>query len=793
MPTVIVNVEYLSKSVFGWEGLPVDENINVDEFYQDSCYKCEIRRELWNKNITAYFSLTKTSEKEKIGLKCDVWETAKNYGKYITFKLKDNDYSNESTTKTKNAFELMRIASTLNYLPEFNLPKNSFDQLRIDLCELIKTNGCGWIGKDNANMIDYLIEQKAITLKNQNSLAPIVDEGKAAYIEILDANIWRPPIIVEEFKLLTRSLEESPYWEPINISQFCPNERMRRCRFIEKLKNAFLFKVGKYTYHHGNIQNSVYLWRIDNNSNEEELVNKHYKIRNNLKQTIQIYHTRAMRKEFIDTVELCIGKVEKARIRYIYSTWLEDSSASVNLVTQNIDDRVLLIFELGDPELITDLREINEGRIFKYDLFWEYALKYLEGIAQESILAVDERRHDIFQHLAVAISIRDFQNQVLKICPLNIPTPSLQWIRLQFWPKNPTHKSSLQFTCKLPIKFMVQTRQLRCDHEDAHYASALFRYQKEMAILLRENSWLVFMDDKHRCKVGEPGYPVAAVERGRQVIVSKNKTFQVADHDFTKCGIIPSVTMICDIPCTIEESFYKGQVYVADCNICKPLKSDEVDFSQVHSLPDPIPTIDKTSYKEFSEIYGTITTEQHRPSLKHQQKDKQTNKMGFSPNAQFTKNVGVVVECYECNRWRVLYSKTKLNSIEISNLERYIDTIQYVCGDSFNTLADTEVSNNNDDYESDNVNEIFEKVKINNSLTCNSPMEIPYYSSGLFEDICFQCGKIPEEGDEESNNQVNIEEGYYYYCNECYITVDSKKRRNRKVKLQQSKRRRTGA
>src|SRR5436190_1078378 len=68
----------------------------------------------------------------------------------------------------------------------------------------------------------------------------------------------------------------------------------------------------------------------------------------------------------------------------------------------------------------------------------------------------------------------------------------------------------------------------------------------------------------------------------------------------------------------------------ADCNICKPLKSDEVDFSQVHSLPDPIPSIDKTSYKEFSEVYGTITTEQHRPSLKQQQK-KPANNMGFSP------------------------------------------------------------------------------------------------------------------------------------------------------------------
>jgi hypothetical protein len=83
--------------------------------------------------------------------------------------------------------------------------------------------------------------------------------------------------------------------------------------------------VGKYTYHHGNVQNSIYLWRIDSNANEEELVNKHYEIRNNLKQTIQVYHTKAMRKEFIDTVELYIGKVEKARIRYIYSAWLEDS------------------------------------------------------------------------------------------------------------------------------------------------------------------------------------------------------------------------------------------------------------------------------------------------------------------------------------------------------------------------------------------------------------------------------------------------------------------------------------
>ncbi|CAI2191491.1 2102_t:CDS:1, partial [Funneliformis geosporum] len=59
----------------------------------------------------------------------------------------------------------------------------------------------------------------------------------------------------------------------------------------------------------------------------------------------------------------------------------------------------------------------------------------------------------------------------------------------------------------------------------------------------RDITNLVFLDDKHRCKVGEPGFPVAAVERGKRVVVSRDTTFAVADHDYTKLGIIPSVTM----------------------------------------------------------------------------------------------------------------------------------------------------------------------------------------------------------------------------------------------------------
>ena len=63
-------------------------------------------------------------------------------------------------------------------------------------------------------------------------------------------------------------------------------------------------------------------------------------------------------------------------------------------------------------------------------------------------------------------------------------------------------------------------------------------------------------------KVGEPGFPVAATERGRKVIVRAGTTFEVGDHDFTKFSIVPSVALIVDIPNDIHESWYRVQVMV---------------------------------------------------------------------------------------------------------------------------------------------------------------------------------------------------------------------------------------
>ena len=194
-----------------------------------------------------------------------------------------------------------------------------------------------------------------------------------------------------------------------------------------------------------------------------------------------------------------------------------DTSSSENADQASVDERIRLIIDTQDPNLVDDLRHLNSGRPPKYDLFWDQCNKYLEEVVETP---VDERRHGEVTHLAKALSTRDLLNQVAKQCPVGVPVPSKQWLRLRFWPKNPSLKTALQYTGKLKVKFMVQARQLRHAHDDAHYCSTLFRYLRELSIKFRKYCHLICMDDKHKCKVGEPNLPVAAVDRGKQVIVS---------------------------------------------------------------------------------------------------------------------------------------------------------------------------------------------------------------------------------------------------------------------------------
>ena len=84
---------------------------------------------------------------------------------------------------------------------------------------------------------------------------------------------------------------------------------------------------------------------------------------------------------------------------------------------------------------------------------------------------------------------------------------------------------------------------------------------REYAILVRSYCVFVSLDDKHKIKLGEPNYPVAASERGRRVPVREDEHFVVADHDFTKFSLVPSVIFLINVPEEITDSWYTGNIY----------------------------------------------------------------------------------------------------------------------------------------------------------------------------------------------------------------------------------------
>jgi len=133
-------------------------------------------------------------------------------------------------------------------------------------------------------------------------------------------------------------------------------------------------------------------------------------------------------------------------------------------------------------EFIYDLQKLN-GNLgsTKFDTFWEELALYIE----ESIPAVDDRWYSDVPHLPFAISLHHLLN-IVKIRieqrysdhKNNLQLPSIEWLQLQFWPRNLYSPSALQHTGRIDLKFGVQVRHLNQDHVVSHYISVLLQYSK---------------------------------------------------------------------------------------------------------------------------------------------------------------------------------------------------------------------------------------------------------------------------------------------------------------------------
>lgn len=418
--------------------------------------------------------------------------------------------------------------------------------------------------KPEVEMLAKSLHDYASYLRDQNkkmklvhcSGSPIRSISENITVQVIP--VYSPtPIIFNDLEI---ALSHKNLFEYVLVENFCPADPRKKYEYLKLLSSGLSVRTVKLTYSHGNnIGNLNFIWKIPIKASEKDILSQSQQVIETCKQEIPTFHTRFMRKTLYSKYGRVAPSMKLSVLRSFYKELSGDQSSSANEHEEEIDRRVNQMLEMEDPDIIIDLRELNCGRKSQYDVFWEECKKFI----QERVgAAVDDRRHSCVMHMACAISVRDLIEQVRARCPNDTKVPCTSWVQLQFWPKTIHAKSKIHYTGRLNIKFMVQARQFRKSHVDAHYASAVFRYQREMAVQFKEYSNFVCLDDKHRIKVGEPKFPVAAAERGRRVLVSRGTAFEVGDHDFSVFSLIPSVCFLVDIPNSVELSWYTGSVIV---------------------------------------------------------------------------------------------------------------------------------------------------------------------------------------------------------------------------------------
>lgn len=303
------------------------------------------------------------------------------------------------------------------------------------------------------------------------------------------------------------------------------------------------------------VGNALFLWKIPHAS--ERSAEKELEVVTKIKDKMPVFSTRAIRKEFFERYP----NLKPYELRNMFFKLTNFEYCSENRTSADVDERFMkFILSSDDEDLIVDLRK-NNGRPCdpKLEPFWDELAKLLDEVS-----AVDDRRQHSTSYLPFAISIDDLREQVKARLPPDAPTPSNSWIRLNFMPSNPMAKTAENYTGRFNVKFAVQQRLLRAQHEDAQFALHQFYMLKDMAVKYREFAYMQCLDDKAIVPIGEPYRPLSTGVRAHHqgLTVTNSRGLLCLDHDYSVAGMVPSVCFQVSIPESSRDSFHSGTLHI---------------------------------------------------------------------------------------------------------------------------------------------------------------------------------------------------------------------------------------
>ena len=117
--------------------------------------------------------------------------------------------------------------------------------------------------------------------------------------EVYPAKDFITPTKTARYGTLHQALLYAKPYEAIFVNDVAPSDRRKRKEYISEL--AFPCKTLRYTYT-GLHSHLHFIWKVDPNDNETQRQQHNDGTKTALKMQFPIYHSRTMRKEFINNL-----------------------------------------------------------------------------------------------------------------------------------------------------------------------------------------------------------------------------------------------------------------------------------------------------------------------------------------------------------------------------------------------------------------------------------------------------------------------------------------------------------
>ncbi len=172
---------------------------------------------------------------------------------------------------------------------------------------------------------------------NTNGAGP-----SSGYVHILEPKFTSEPTLTARYKPLADALADTEDFKPVCVNTFAPVSPWRKYEYFKAM--TLPVRVVKFT-HTSACQNIMFLWKVPASTSASDLLNKSTEIRESLLPELPVYHTRAMRSEFIHS----FGKVTGCKSVFLHEAYCRltgDKSAAHDSSEAEVDKRVAELLDL---------------------------------------------------------------------------------------------------------------------------------------------------------------------------------------------------------------------------------------------------------------------------------------------------------------------------------------------------------------------------------------------------------------------------------------------------------------